>query len=432
MLPNEQHTAIAKAAEPLAAFPRLGLLFRSLRHRDFALFWGGNFLSNIGTWMQNVALGWLILVMTGSPFLLGVNGFMGSIPSLFFSLPGGAIADRLSRRKMLIYTQTSMMVLALGLAILTHTRWINIQAIFFISFLTGFAAALNHPAYQSMVPDLVEREDLLNAVALNSAQFNMSRTLGPTFAGLALGAVGAVGCFYLNSLSFLPLIIVLLVITTRRLPVEKGPTVWRAMLDGLTYVGRHRLYLVLLSVPAALSLLLLPYVVLMPVIARDMVGVGAAGLGYLMGGAGLGSVIAALTLAALGEVWQKYRLILVAATAFSSSLIVLSFAHSFWGTFLLLVIAGFTMVGTLALTNSTLQFLSPPELRGRIMSMYTLSVVGIAPLGNLLAGAVAEAFGIRTMLALAGSLGLVYFVTVLVFLPRLCGEELRAHFTGSL
>jgi MFS family permease len=431
MGPAEQHIAIAKTSEQLAAFHRLGLMFRSLRHRDFALFWGGNFLSNIGTWMQNVALGWLILVMTGSPFLLGVNGFMGSIPSLFFSLPGGAIADRLNRRQLLIYTQTSMMVLALSLAILTHTRWINIQAIFLISFLTGFAAALNHPVYQSMVPDLVDREDLLNAVALNSAQFNMSRALGPTLAGLTLGAVGAVGCFYLNSLSFLPLIIALGVITTRRQPAANGASVWRSMLDGLTYVRCHRLYLVLLSVPATLALLVLPFVVLMPVIARDMVGVGAAGLGYLMGGAGVGAVIAALTLAALAEVEQRVRLILVAAAAFSSSLILLSFVHSFWGAFSLLVIAGFTMVGTLALTNSSLQLLSPPEFRGRIMSMYTLSIMGMAPVGNLLAGAAAQTFGIRSMLILAGSLGLVYFVNLLVFLPRVVGEDLRAHFTGT-
>jgi MFS family permease len=212
--------------------------------------------------------------------------------------------------------------------------------------------------------------------------------------------------------------------------VAKGPTVWRSMLDGLTYVSHHRLYLVLLSVPATLAMLVLPFVVLMPVIARDMVGVGAAGLGYLMGGAGLGAVIAALTLAALAEIEQKCRLILVAAAAFSSSLIFLSLAHRFWGAFLLLMVAGFMMVGSLALTNSMLQLLSPPEFRGRIMSMYTLSVMGMAPLWNLMAGAAAQAFGIRTMLALAGSLGLVYFVGLLVFLPRVCGEDLRAHFAG--
>jgi len=431
MGPDRQDATRLNFSEPSGAFPGRGLMFRSLRHRDFALFWGGNFLSNVGTWMQNVALGWLILVTTGSPFLLGVNGFLGSIPSLFFSLPGGAIADRLNRRKLLIYTQTSMMLLALGLAILTHAHWITIRAILCISFLTGFATALNHPAYQSMVPDLVDRKDLLNAVALNSAQFNMSRALGPTLAGLTLGTLGAVGCFYLNSLSFLPLIITLLVIAPRRPPVAPGPSVWKAMLDGLTHVYRHRLFLVLLSVPSVLALLVLPFVVLMPVIARDMVGVGAAGLGYLMAGAGLGAVVAALTLAALEEVEQKCRLIMLAAAAFSSTLIVLSRVHNFWVAFSLLVIAGFTMVGTLALTNSTLQLLSPPEFRGRIMSMYTLSLMGLAPFGNLLAGTVAQGFGIRVLLAGAGSVGLLYFVSLVVFLPRVCGEDLPAHLAGS-
>ena len=428
---DEQITVSTEAEEPAVVFHQLGVMFSSLRHRDFALFWGGNFLSNTGMWMQNIALGWLILMMTGSPFLLGVNGFMGSIPALFFSLPGGAIADRLNRRKLVLYTQTTMMVLGLVLAILTHARWINIQAIFLISFLTGLATAVNHPTYLSMVTDLVDRDDLMNAVALNSAQYQIARALGPMVGGLTLAAVGAAGCFYLYSLGFLPLIIVLLLITTRQLPVEKGPSVWRAMLDGLTFVGRHRIYLVMLSVPGVLALLVLPFLVLMPVIARDMVGVGAAGLGYLMGGAGLGAVVSSLVLAVMAEVEQKCRRIVLTAALFSSSMILLACTHSFWSAFSVLVIAGFTMVGTLALTNSSLQLFSPPEFRGRVLSMYTFSMLGLAPVGNLVAGAVAQAFGIRTMLALAGSLGVVYFVTVLILLPRVGGKELSTHYTAS-
>ncbi len=399
----------------------MAAVFRSFRHRDFALFWTGNFLSNIGTWMQNLALGWLILLMTNSPFMLGLNGFLGSAPSLFFSLPGGAIADRLNRRKLMIYTQTSMMLLALILAILTSFRVIKIGEILLISFLAGLASALNNPAYQALVPDLVQREDLLNAVALNSVQFNMSRAIGPTLAGLALGSLGAAVCFYLNSVSFLALIIALLMINVPAFPVREGPTVWGAMLDGLRFVGRYRLMITLLSVPAMLSLFGLPFVVLMPAFARDLLRVGASGLGYLMAGAGVGAVTAALSLAARGSAEHKGRFIVASASVFSLGLIFLARAHSFAWAFLLLVILGGTMVGALALTNTTLQMVSPPDLRGRIMSMYNLAVLGLAPLGSLQTGAVAEALGVRFALALDGAVCLVYFLTLMFFLPRLRG-----------
>ncbi len=406
-------------AEPAAESFRLPVMFRSLRHRDFALFWTGNFLSNIGTWMQNLALGWLILIMTNSPFLLGLNGFLSSAPSLFFSLPGGAIADRLNRRKLMIYTQTAMMFLALGLAVLTSLGVVKIGEILLISFLTGLASALNNPAYQALVSDLVEREDLLNAVALNSAQFNMSRAIGPTLAGLSLGAVGAAGCFYLNSVSFLALIIALLMITVPSHPVREGPTVWGAMMDGVRFVGRHRLVIVLLSVPSFLTLLGLPFVVLMPVFARDLLKVGASGLGYLMAGAGLGAVMAALTIAAQDSAEHQGRRILASAALFSLALIMLGQAHSFWWAFSLLLVLGATMVGALALTNSTLQVISPPELRGRIMSMYNLAVLGLAPLGSLQAGIIAEKLGARFALTLGGAICLIYFLLLLIFLPRL-------------
>lgn len=419
MSSQKAHGSIVAVVEPAAEPRGPAGIFRSLRHRDFALFWTGNFLSNIGTWMQNLALGWLILVTTNSAFLLGLNGFLGSAPSLFFSVPGGAIADRLNRRKLMIYTQTSMMLLALTLAVLTSFRMIRIGEILLISFLTGLATALNAPAYQALVPDLVEREDLVNAIALNSAQFNMSRAIGPTLAGFALGSLGAAGCFYLNSISFLALIIALLIIVVPRRPVAEGPSFWEAMIEGLRFVGRNRLLIVLLSVPSFLSLLGLPFVVLMPVLARDLLHVGASGLGYLMAGAGLGAVISALTLAAQSSARPKGRFILGSAALFSLALIFLARAHSFWGAFVVLVILGATMVGALALTNTALQISSPPELRGRIMSLYNLTVLGLAPLGSLQAGAVAEKLGTRFALAFGGTVCLIYFLTLLVFLPRL-------------
>ena len=411
-------TSVANSERTFQLGP-LAAMFRSFRYRDFALFWTGNFLSNVGTWMQNLALGWLILVRTNSPFLLGLNGFLGSAPSLVFSLPGGAIADRMNRRKLMIVTQTAMMLLALILAALTSFRVIKIGEILTISFLAGLASALNNPAYQALVPDLVEREDLVNAIALNSAQFNMSRTVGPTLAGLALGSLGAAGCFYLNTVSFLALIIALLAITVPPHPVQEGPTVWGAMLEGLRFVGRNRPIIILLSVPSFLSLLGLPFIILMPVFARDLLRVGASGLGYLMGGAGLGAVVAALTLATRNNAEHKGRFILGSATVFSLALILLARAHSFWWAFFLLVVLGVTMVGTLTLTNTTLQVISPPEMRGRIMSLYNLSLLGLAPLGSLQAGAVAQVLGTRFAVALGGAVCLVYFLILLLLLPRL-------------
>jgi MFS family permease len=369
--------------------------------------------------MQNLALGWQILVMTNSPFLLGLNGFLGTLPSLVFSLPGGAIADRLNRRKLMLITQTSMALLALALALLTSFHVIRIGEILAISFLTGLASALNNPAYQALVPDLVEREDLVNAVGLNSAQFNMSRAIGPTLAGLALGKVGTAGCFYLNSVSFLALIIALRVINVPVRRAREGSTVWGAMLDGLRFVNQNRLIIILLSVPSFLSLLGLPFVVLMPVFARDLLKVGASGLGYLMAGAGLGAVLSALTLAAQRSAERKGGFIITSAAVFSLALILLGHAHSFWWAFFLLMVLGATMVGALALINTTLQLVSPPELRGRIMSFYTLTVMGLAPLGSLWVGSVAEISGTRFALTLGGAICLTYFLILLASLPRL-------------
>ena len=395
------------------------LMFRSFYHRDFSVFWTGNFLSNIGTWMQNIALGWLILITTNSPFLLGLNGFLAQIPSLIFSLPGGTIADRLNRRKLMLVTQSVMMLLALLLAILTSFRQITITEILLISLLTGIATALNYPAYQALIPDLIPREDLLNAIALNSAQFNMSRAIGPTVAGIMLGALGAAACFYLNTVSYLALIVALLMITIPPRQKCPGPKFWTAMFDGVRYVNEHRLLIVLLTVPAFLSLFGLPFIVLMPVIARNMINVGASGLGYLMGGAGAGAVIAALAIAAKGNIEHRGRLILTSATIFSLSLVLLSGSHAFWWAFSLLAVMGATIVGTLTLTNMTLQVTTPPELRGRIMSMYYVAMMGLLPFGSLQAGAVAQALGTRFALAFGGVACLVYFSLLQVFLSRL-------------
>jgi MFS family permease len=420
----ESASGVAQAGVTASALEmpagRVATMFRSLRYRDFALFWTGNFLSNIGTWMQNLALGWQILLMTNSPFLLGLNGFLGTLPSLIFSLPGGAIADRLNRRKLMLITQSSMAATALILALLTSFHVVKINEILLISFLTGLAGALNSPAYQALVPDLVPRHDLVNAISLNSAQFNMSRAVGPTLAGIALGLVGVAGCYYLNSLSFFALILALMIL---KLPprLETGPdgNLLGALLDGLRFINRYRLLIILLSVPTFLALFGLPFTVLMPIFARDLLHVGATGLGYLMAGAGLGAVISALALASQRSAQRRGGLILTSACMFALALVLLAHARTFWWSFFLLVVLGAGMVGALALTNTTLQMVSPPELRGRIMSFYVFAIMGLAPLGSLWVGHAAEYLGTRFALQLGGSICLVYFVTVRLSLPHL-------------
>lgn len=420
------------SVEPMIARGRISLMFRSLRTRDFALFWTGNFLSNIGTWMQTIALGWVILVKTNSPFLLGLNGFLGQIPSLLLALPGGAVADRLSRRKLMLWTQTAMMLLALILAVMTSLRQINLAEILLISLLTGAANALNYPAYQSLYPDLVKRGDLANAVALNSAQFNMSRAIGPTLAGLALGTLGAAACFYLNSISFLALIIALLVIVIPPRKIHRGPSFWESVKDGFRYFHQNQILIILLTVPAFLSLLGLPFIVLMPVYARDLIKVGASGLGYLMAGAGLGAVISALALAARSSAEKRREeFILSSASLFSLALIFLARAHNFWWAFFLLVVLGATMVGSLTLTNMTFQMTSPPALRGRVMSVFLMSMSGLLPFGSLQAGVVAQSLGTRFALTLAGTICLIYFLTLLIFLPRLRRVAKLPHPAGQ-
>jgi MFS family permease len=303
--------------------------------------------------------------------------------------------------------------------LLTSFHIVKIREILTISFLTGLATALNSPTYQAIVSDLVPRKDLANAIALNSAQFNMSRTIGPTIAGLALATVGVAGCYYLNSVSFFALIVALLILKLPPHRREPGPGVLAAVLDGLRFVNRHRLIIILLSVVSFLSLFGLPFIVLMPVIARDLLHLDASGLGYLMAGSGLGAVIAALIIAAQRTASRRGGFIMSSGAVFALAMILLARAETFGWSFFLLVVLGGTMVGVAALTNTTLQLLSPPELRGRIMSFYVLAFVGFAPLGSLWMGSVAERQGTRFALAFGGAVCLLYFLILLVSLPHI-------------
>jgi len=406
--------AVTDAAETtVIELPRIA---RALRNRDFRLFWAGNFLSNIGTWMQNVAQGWLVLQLTNSPFWLGVVGFASTIPILLFALIGGVIADHVNKRKLLIVTQSAMMVFAFAMAVLAYLNIITVRDVALLAAGTGIAMSLNTPTYQALVPRLIPREDLINAVALNSAQFNMSRVLGPTLGGFAMAAVGVAGNFFLNGLSFLAVIIAL---TQIRYKEDIAPSEGHFLLklkQGFAYVfAREEMSSLVLLVSIA-SLLALPYLVFVPYFARDVLHSDERGLGILMACSGIGSFFAAGTIAYVGKVARRGRFVFAAALGFFAAVIAFTFSRSFALSGGLLMLAGFFMVMMVATINALLQHLSDDYMRGRVMSIYSTAFLGLPPIGSLIAGSLARV--VSAPHAIAGMVALAFVGAIVVYGKR--------------
>ncbi len=391
--------------------------FRALRHGEYRVFWTGNFVSNIGSWMQNVAQGWLVLQLTNSPFWLGLVGFAQQVPALIFSLLGGVIADRTARRRLLLTTQTTMMLLALVLAVLTHSRRISVGQIVFIAFLAGTTMALNAPTYQAAIRDLVSREDTLNAIALNSIQFNMSRVLGPSFAGFTIAGLGVAACFYLNALSYVPLLFVIARVSFPPRQARVAGSLRAELAEGFRYVREHHAILFLVVLVALVSMFGLPYLVMMPVFARDVLHVGARGLGYLVAAAGAGALLGGIRLAALRSHRRRGPLVLGAALVFFSAILLFCFSRRPVVSALLLAVVGGAMVSAVATANSLIQTLVPDALRGRVLSMHTMAFLGFTPLGSLLVGVLAEHWGTPAALALLSGFALVMTAIIAVTVP---------------
>jgi MFS family permease len=360
---------------------------RALRNLDFRLFWSGNFLSNIGTWMQNVALSWLVLTLTAnSAFWLGVVGFAGSIPFLLFTLFGGVVADRVNKRRLLLVTQSIMMILAFILATLTWLKVITVWEVVVLSFLNGMAMAMNAPSYQALVPRLVPRKDLTNAIALNSAQFNLSRILGPTLGGYAMAIFGMAGNFFLNGLSFLA---VLWALTRIQYPGEETrehPGLFDSLREGFTYLrGEAQMY-VLVRMTAVVSFLAVPFITFIPFFARMQLNVGEAGLGWLLAASGFGAVMGAVTVAAFGVIRHRGRVIVIAGLFFFSAIIGFCYSHIFALSACFALVEGYSAILMISSFNIAIQHLSSDEMRGRVMSIYGTSFLGLPPLGALLVG----------------------------------------------
>src|SRR5687768_10667964 len=395
---------------------RLPNALRALKHKNFQLFFAGQFVSLTGTWMQTVAQSWLVYRLTGSVLLLGTIGFASQIPVLLLAPLGGSAADRFNRHKILIITQSYAMVLAGVLALLTLTGNIEIWHLMAIAVGFGVGNAFDIPARQAFVSDMVGKEDLINAIALNSSMFNGARIVGPAIAGLLVATVGEGWCFFLNSMSYIAVLagILLMKIT----PVVR-PRVGSAISnikEGFAFVGKNAPIRALLLLLGLISLMAMPYAVLMPIFADKILGGGSDTLGYLMGASGAGALIAALLLASRKEIFGLGRWVAFASGGLGISLILFSFSNVFWLSALLLIPVGFSMMTQMASSNTLIQAMVPDELRGRVMSVYSMMFMGMAPLGALLAGTLAGILGASYTVALGGA---VCIVGSLVFSLRL-------------
>ena len=396
--------------------------FRALRHRNFRLFFGGQLVSLIGTWMQSVAQSWLVYRLTGSSVLLGTVGFCSQIPVFVLAPLGGAAADRYDRHRIIVATQTASLVLAFALAALTLFTHVTVWEILVLSALLGLVNAFDIPARQSFVVEMVGPSDLMNAIALNSSMFNGARIVGPAIAGLLVAAIGEGWCFAANAASYIAVIAGLLLMTrTRRLATSKGSPV-REIAEGFGYVKRTTPIKALLLLLGLVSLMGMPYAVLMPIFAEELLHGGARGLGILMGASGLGALFGALMLTRRDGLAGLGRWIALSCAGFGVSLVVFAFSRTLWLSAVLLVPVGFSMMVQMASSNTLIQSMVPDRLRGRVMAVYTMMFMGMAPLGALLAGALAARFGAPITVAAGGVMCVLGAGVFSVFLPRLRAE----------
>jgi MFS family permease len=388
--------------------PRLSRALRAFKHRNFRLFFGGQLISLSGTWMQSLAQAWLVYRLTGSAILLGFVAFAGQFPVFLFATIGGVFADRHRRRHILVATQTASMLLAFVLAALTLTDRVQVWHVFVLASLLGVVNAFDIPTRQTFVVEMVGREDLVNAIALNSSMFNGARIIGPAVAGILVATVGEGWCFFANGVSYMAVIAGLLLMKIKaRVRIPMPGSAFTSIIEGFGYVGRTGPVRSLLFLLGLISLLGLPYMVLMPIFADQILHGGARGLGLLTGASGVGALIGALSLAARSGARGLGRIVAFSAAGFGASLILFSISHTFWLSAALLLPVGFSMIVEMAASNTLIQTLVPDNLRGRVMAVYSMMLMGMAPFGALLAGAIAHHLGAPITVALGGAVCIV-------------------------
>ena len=378
--------------------------WRALRHRNFRLFFGGQSISLIGTWMTRIATSWLVYRLTGSALLLGIVGFAGQIPTFLLAPLAGVLVDRMDRRKLLVWTQSLAMVQSLALAWLTLSHRVNIQEVLALSVMQGLINAFDMPGRQSFMVKMVEdRADLSNAIAINSSMVNVARLVGPSLAGLLIAATNEGWCFLVDGVSYIAVIVSLLMMRLPAATRERATNTMVAQLrEGWTYVANSAPIRTILMLFGLISLMGWPFMVLMPVFAAQVLHGGPHTLGFLMGAVGVGSLVSALSLVLRRSVRGLTGIIPAAALVFGVSLIGFGFSNRLWVSMLIMLVTGFGMMQCVTASNTILQTLVDEHMRGRVMSYYTMAFVGMAPFGSLLAGALAHLIGAQKTVMVSG------------------------------
>jgi MFS family permease len=402
----------------------LNQTLRALKHRNYRLFFSGQGISLIGTWMQQIARGWLVYRLTDSAFLLGLVGFASQIPTFLLASFAGVMADRYNKHKIIIATQSLAMLEASILTVLTLTNVIHVWHIIALSFFSGLINAFDMPTRQSFVIEMVDdKKDLPNAIALNSSMFNAARLIGPTVAGFLIASFGEGVCFLLNALSYIAVISALLMMKiSPHINNKRKEKVLEGLKEGIKYAYSFKPIRALLLLIALMSLAGMPYTVLMPVFARDILKGNASTLGFLLGAVGTGAMIGALYLASRKSVLGLGKWIAIAASIFSLGLICFSFSRSIYLSLMLMFFTGFGMMMQMASSNTLLQTLTDDDKRGRVMSLYVMAFMGTAPFGSFIAGALASVIGAPYTI-LSG--GIVCLLGAIIFAKNL--PSLRKH-----
>jgi MFS family permease len=410
------------ALPPPAVRSRLPRGLSALSHRNFRLFWSGQLISLIGTWMQQVGQAWLVLQLTGDPLALGIVAAAQFTPVLFLGLFAGIVADAMPKRRLLFWTQSAAAVLALILGVLVQTDSVQVWHVYLLALALGVVNSLDMPARQSFVVEMVGRADVANAVALNSAVFNASRIVGPAIAGVTIAGIGLAPLFYVNAASYLAVLASLFMmrpselLTPARVVVERSlRSVFDHLVEGLRYVRGNPPIFLSISVLAVVATFALNFQVLIPLLARDVLGGQADTFGFLMAASGVGSLTAALSIA-FGQ-RPTLRLLLAGAGAVGVALIALGFSRFVPLSMILMFVAGWGLIAMAATTNTIIQMAVPDVLRGRVMSVYTTVFAGSTPFGGLFAGTVAAAAGVPMALALGGAISLLAVVVAYFRLP---------------
>ncbi len=399
----------------------INLTLISLRNRNYRLFFFGQTASLVGTWMQVVAMSWLVYHLTNSALLLGLVGFFSQIPAFFIAPFAGVFIDRWNKHRILVITQILSMLQALALAVLTLTGTINIWHIVALSLSLGFINAFDMPARQAFVVEMVEkRSDMANAIALNSAMVNASRLIGPAVAGILVALVGEGYCFLINAISFMAVIAALLAMKIKKIhPVSSGKNVLHEVREGFRYAFGSTPIRWLLILLGIVSIAGMPYAVLMPIFAKDILKGSSYTLGFLMASSGVGALIGGIYLAARKTVLGLGKILAAAAAIFGAGLIFFGISKILWLSLVMMVFTGFGMLINIAAVNTILQTITEDDKRGRVMSFYTMAFIGLTPIGNLLAGILAEAIGAPNTVIISGAVCILGAIIFSIKLPAI-------------